>query len=106
LQVGAVDLSVVFQFARPLEAGVETLSGLAVGIPLTLEKVASLLRQDCNRAPMTGYADGLDKTLLAQMPDVRRSIVRCAVVVVTKFTRGHYTERSDGGQRSRFRAAQ
>ena len=55
---------------------------------------------------MTGHTDGLDETLLAQMPNVGRSIVRCGVVVVTKLTRRHYSERSDSGQGASFGAAQ
>lgn len=55
---------------------------------------------------MSGDTDGLDQALVAQVPNVRRSIVRCGVVVVTKLTRWHHTERSDRGQRASFRAAQ
>jgi hypothetical protein len=46
---------------------------------------------------MTGHADRLDQALFAQVPNIRRSIARGCVIVVTELTSGHYSERADSG---------
>ncbi|MCA1586257.1 MAG: hypothetical protein LC791_16290 [Acidobacteria bacterium] len=52
------------------------------------------------------HARCLDQPLFAQVPQVARTWISGAAVVVAEITTGDHSERANGRERSRFRAAQ
>jgi hypothetical protein len=95
-KIGPVDLSVMFHFARLLEACVELLLAptcvfLAMAERLAaagrFEHVSTLFRQDDGSVSVTVYAYGVDKALLAQMAEIARARIGGLAVVIAQIAR-------------------
>jgi hypothetical protein len=136
LQVGAIDLGVVGQFARLPEARVEPLM-FAAGLGLltvsarpsvvefaprrgqvsflprtnrravmTLENVSTFLRQDDEGAVASGTGSDLHEAGFLEVAEVARTRVERTFLSVMQIASRHDAKRSDDGERPRLRAAQ
>jgi hypothetical protein len=99
-------VEVVFQFALASQARVEGLRVLLIEVAVALEKAATVLRQAHRMVAVSGDPRGLDQPLFAEVPQVARPWISRAPIVVAEITTGDHSERADGRERSRFRAAQ
>jgi hypothetical protein len=75
-----------------------------IGIAVALEEAAAVLGQADRMIAVPWHACGLDQPLFAQMPQVARP--RVSRAVVAEITTGDHSERANGRERARFRAAQ
>jgi hypothetical protein len=60
----------VFEFSRPIEAGVEGLTTILAAIAVRLQKLSALLREDHCMVALAGDPNRFDQPLLAQMSKV------------------------------------
>jgi len=112
-KVGPADVSVVFELARSLDAGIELLARVAIPLPLglriavavRLQKVAASRREHHGQVPAAIHPDGVDQFLLAQVPEVARPGIGWPVGMVAEVAGRHNAKRADRGQGSRFGAA-
>src|SRR5690242_6376890 len=79
---------------------------LLIAVAVMLEEAAALLRQNDGLVPVPRQPEGLDQAGLAQVPEVARTRVRGAIIVVADVTTGDHTKGADGRQSARLRAAQ
>ena len=106
LEICPIELRIVLQLARPLNAVMEVLpfAGI-VGRPSRFEKVAAFLRQRDHRRVAID-ADGLHQAGLAQMPQLAVTRVERLVEGVAQVVGAGDAEGADAAQRARLRAAQ
>jgi len=102
LFVGAVDLGVVFQLARPYKARVEGLMTLVVRVSAMLEKAAAFLGEHHRMVAVARHADGLDQPLLSKVSEVAGPWVGRSIVVVQEITTGDNSEGADRRERARL----
>ena len=104
--VGAVDMDIVLELARALDARVEGLGALVPGRPVRLQEPSACGGQPDRMVAGARDARGLDQPLLAQVAQVARAWVRGRAAGVDEITTGDDPERADGGERARLRAPQ
>jgi hypothetical protein len=68
--VGAIDLDVVLQFPLAFGAGVEGLATISVAVTVALEQAPAFLRQRHGVVSRAGYANRLDESLFAEVPQI------------------------------------
>src|SRR5262249_18295097 len=66
---------------------------------------AALLRQDHRLVPVPRQPHGFDQAGFAQVPEVARTGIRRAIIVVAEITTGDHSKGTNGCQRARLRAA-
>ena len=100
--VRLVDLGVVEQLARALEAGVEL---LLAPVAVAFEDVATSLREH-HQSTAIANGDGPDQVLLLQMSEVAAAWVEWLALAVAQVFGVGDTERTDGRQRAHLGAPQ
>jgi hypothetical protein len=103
---GSIDLDVMFELPLAFDARVKGLAALPVAITMALEQVPAVLRQRDGIVARAGDPSRLNQSLLPEMTNVARTRISRTIVVVSEITTGDHSKRSDGCERSRFRAAQ
>jgi hypothetical protein len=115
MQIGAIDLAVVFHFARLFEFGVERLTmlvamvlAMVMGVvtAVRFENVPALLGEHDGHVPMAIQALRSDKPFLPQVSQITRSRIGGAAVVIAEVARRHDPKRADGRERAAFRSPQ
>src|SRR5262249_32919334 len=103
--IGAIDLEVVFELPLAFDASPEGLAVTLVTVPMVFEHTPPFRRQRHRVVARAGHPNRLHEALLAKVPQVTGSGIERPVVVVAEITTGGYSERTDGRERTRFRAA-
>jgi hypothetical protein len=106
VQIGAIDLSIVFQFTWSLDTGVECLPvrGVAV-MARRFQKVATLLGQR-DDGGVAVESNRVDQPGFPEVPQLAIAGVEGIVEFVAQVIRWHDAEGADRGQRARFGATQ
>jgi len=82
--VGAMDLGVVFQFALALKPRVAGLARITVTVAIRLQEIAATVRQHHRLLPIAWDANGLDQSLLAEVPKVAIPGIGWSVIAVAE----------------------
>jgi hypothetical protein len=93
--VGSINLSVVFQFTLAFEARPESLAGIPVAVSIRFQKVPTTVSQDDGLFAVTRDANGLDKTLFAEVAEVAATRIARPVITIAKVAGGHDPKRTD-----------
>ena len=104
--IGAMNMDVVFELPRPLDARVEGLGPLEVGRPVPLQEPGACGRQSDRMVTRARQTLGLDQPLLAQVAQVAGARVRRRTAGVQEITTGDHPKRTDRGQGARLGSTQ